>query len=92
METENAKVKSFFIGLEDHGIPAWALTFSGPNWEQSTGARGFGTSFSDTMRDLCRVLDVTDMQKVAGKPCRVRCDKGIIKEIGHFLEDKWVLL
>lgn len=39
MEWTNAKIEKAFMGIEDHGIFAWGLSFSSGSLHQSTGLR-----------------------------------------------------
>jgi hypothetical protein len=47
----NAKITKAFIGIEDHGIFSWSLTFCGNGWCQGTGAYGFSAK---PIKDIVR--------------------------------------
>jgi len=39
LQWQNAKIERAFLGIEDHGLFAWTLTFSGNGWGQGCGTR-----------------------------------------------------
>lgn len=54
MTWDNAKITQAFIGIENHGIFAWSLTFSGSGWGQGNGMRALGAQSLPTIEAIVR--------------------------------------
>ncbi len=101
----NAKILDTFLGIEDHGLFTWAITFSyGDGSVQGSGHRVLAmppnykreewTHTSDlagqTILRVVQALDVESWEKLPGTLCRVRRRPGgDIAAIGHYMRDHW---
>ncbi len=74
MEWTNAEITSVFIGIEDHGIFAWDITFQGPGWGQSLGARGLCAESLPTLTAIAKTFG--PLTQLKGKIVRIGKDKG----------------
>lgn len=85
--TENAVIKSTFIGREDHGIPTFWL-----HLEYGDSGQGFGGVKLTSVDQLLAVLEtvgVASWESLPGHACRSRHDNEKVYAIGHFLKDRW---
>lgn len=102
---KNAKIKSTYLGIEDHGIFTAFLHLDFGGYTQSFGGytldkyvkdgrrsgHAFGTEF---IMQILRVLEIESWEKLPGTVCRVRSGSdpehyNSIEEIGHFMKDQW---
>lgn len=80
---ENAKISDAFIGIEDHGIFAFCITFSGGGWSQGTGAYVF---CPNKVEKICRTFG--PWSDLEGKLVRVgRNSSGRIMAIRDIMDD-----
>ena len=82
--SENAILKSVWIGIEDHGIPAVSILLEGSSWSQSTGAydlRQF--NFAGFLEALVRVTETNELSEVRNKVVRIERDGDMIRRILH---------
>lgn len=91
METKNAKIKSTYLGLEDHGLFTCFL-----NLDYGGSFQGFGghslTHPKYGVEYLGRVLKTVGVdrwEELPGKVIRVKADHGAVYAIGHIIEDRW---
>jgi hypothetical protein len=98
METVNARIVDVAIEIEDHGLLTMMVTVDYGGSRQGFGGfahhsehySGIGVKSLEIF--IWNLLDVTGTSKlsnVVGKSVRVKKNHGLIKGIGHFLEDKW---
>lgn len=90
IKLRNAKVTSFTLGPEDHGIMTgfvW-LDYGG----SSQGFGGYDLRTHNRMavwvEKLLWVFGVNDIQHIVGKPCRSKADYGHVESIGNYLSDE----
>lgn len=69
MTWTNAKIEQAFIGIENHGIFAWSLMFSGSSWGQGSGNRGLCAESLPTIEAIVRHFG--DWNELEGKLVRV---------------------
>jgi hypothetical protein len=81
------------MGVEDSGF----LVGVEVNSQGGTGV--FSTNFSPTIPGMyefiTQLLEVVGVQKwdnLKGVPVRVRMERGLFVAIGHFMDDKWLVL
>ena len=101
-ETTNAKIVSTALGVEDHGIftAMIHLDYGG----RGQGFGGYSLDAPPVDRDggrvptkfgmafiaaILKTLEVETWEKLPGTYCRVKADRGCVREIGHLLKDKW---
>lgn len=70
----NAEITEAFIGLEDHGIFAWGITFTGPGWGQGSGMRGLDPESLPTLKAI--VTHFGPWTKLKGKVVRIGREGG----------------
>jgi len=70
---DNAEIKSAFIGIENHGIFAWGLMFSGSGWVQGSGFRSLGAESLPQIQAV--VTHFGPWNELEGKIVRVGRDK-----------------
>lgn len=91
-DIENARIRSTFLGIEDHGLFATSLGLAGDGWGQSWGP--FNTPPSKTshqfLKKIIEVVGVTSWEELPGKYVRIRRRDGLIKAIGNLMEDVWL--
>src|SRR5574337_736859 len=85
MEVRNAKIVKTFIGLEDHAIFTFFITF---DYGQAAG--GYCIENVDFIRPILKVLKKGSWEELPGSFCRVNAEHAKIHAIGHLLEDSWV--
>lgn len=73
MTWTNAKIERAFIGIEDHGIFAWSLMFSGSGWGQGSGNRGLCAKSLPEIQAI--VTHFGPWNELEGKIVRVGRDK-----------------
>jgi len=86
MTWENAKIEKAFIGIEDHGIFAWGITFTGISWGQGTGMRGIGAESLPTIKQIVSIFG--PWNELQGKVVRIGRDNRQIVAIRDILDDK----
>lgn len=101
METRNAKIKSTFLGIEDHGIMTCSLQLEGDSWGQGFGNYSFGGSKKpwsgfgiEAIAEIIEAVGVESWEKLPGTTVRVRREghNDVIHSIGHIIKDQWVSL
>lgn len=90
MEIENAQIKKAEIFIEDHGILTAFLTlgFSG-GLQQGFGGYNLDKEMSAFVRGVLETVGVQKWDNLSGKIVRIKSEDGLIKGIGHPLDDKW---
>lgn len=105
VKTQNAKIKSTFLGMEDHGIWTFSLNLDYGSAGQS--AEGFcldeprhknekfigrfGTSKGmQAIMEICKVVGVDSWEELPNKYIRVKANYEKVYAIGNMLEDKWM--
>lgn len=77
IEWSNAKIENAFIGIEDHGIFAWGLSFTSVSLHQGTGLRGMCAESLLVIESIVRIFG--PWHKLEGKLVRIgRKDNQII--------------
>ena len=87
----NAKITGTTLGKEDHGIPSFMihLDFGG----SGQGFGGYDLRHSGHQTLIFEIMDAVGVSKwedLPGSYCRVIRRDGLIKAIGHIVEDTWV--
>lgn len=92
-EIRNARIKSTFLGVEDHGCFTF---FVHVRYDDSHGEQGFGgrliserSDLAGMIRQITEIAGVMTWEELPGKFIRVRSDRERIYAIGHILEDRW---
>lgn len=107
MEIENAKIKSTFLGIEDHNIMTFSIELAGDGWGQCFGHIPLDSYNRETnkrdkdcgktsliIRDLLDTLEIFQWEKLPNQLCRV-CRENYsspITAIGHIFKNKWFRL
>lgn len=104
METKNAKIRSTMLGVEDHGIMTCSISLDYGGMVQGFGGYGFdephkteaepfgrrGTAYGcEFIRRVLVVVGVDCWEDLKGKHVRAVIDGGLVRKIGHIIEDKW---
>lgn len=103
-ETRNARIRSTYLGAEDHGFfiaqlnldyggvaQSFQVIASEPGLDHKTGrTQQVGSAFGmESVRQICRVVGVDSWEELPGQVCRARIDDGLIAAVGHFMADEW---
>ncbi len=87
----NAKIVSTMLGLEDHGIPSFMILL-----EWGGAGQGFGgydlrhPPYQLLIFDIMKALNVDKWEDLPGLFVRIVHRNGLIKKIGHIVDDTWV--
>lgn len=91
METKNARIRSTFLGKEDHGIPTAIVSL-----DYGVSVQGFGTHDLryekygiPYLMSILETLEVDSWEKLPGTFCRAKADGGKVYAIGHIIKDQW---
>ena len=94
MTIENAEIKTVTLGIEDHGIMAIGLNFTGHGWGIGTGNLMCKDSpgLAKLIQRILETAGVTDWSRLPGTLVRVEHGGlgGVFMRIGHIMEDKWL--
>lgn len=87
MNWTNAKIEEAFIGIEDHGIFAWGITFTGDGWGQGTRMRFMSEADLPKLKTI--VTHFGPWNKMTGKLVRIgrESDRGPILAIRDIIDD-----
>ena len=95
-EAENARIRSVWLGIEDHNILTMMIDCEGESWGQGYGhysVENPNYDLAQCLRGLLQTFKVDEIGKLKGLPCRIArsngSPNGMIRRIGHFLEDRW---
>jgi hypothetical protein len=102
-ETKNAKIKSTYLGIEDHGIfTAYldldyggsgqgfgGMSLDGPPGDGGEGNRIGSAYGAEFIMRVLRTLEVGSWEKLPGTHCRALSSWGKVHSIGHILKDQW---
>ncbi len=87
----NGRIKTTYLGIEDHGITVGMIMIEGDGWGQ-----GFGNWDLRTQNQMAifveGVLDavgVNSWEELKGKNVRIEGTHSVIEGIGHIFKDKW---
>jgi hypothetical protein len=87
---QNAKIKSTFIGFEDHGFLTSWLSLELDGSRQGFGGFNLKGDFTDRwIKRILEVLEKNSWEELKGTVVRVDGDFDKIYGIGHFINDKW---
>lgn len=103
MEISNAIITDVYLGIEDHGMLAFGVSFDLGGTHQGTGLYSFAAHKEDCKEgqdttllkvyEFLKVMKVDRIEKMIGKTCRIkRTDSGaasIIVAIGDIINDDW---
>ena len=95
IEERNARIKSTFLGIEDHGITTAMLHLEYAGGGQGFGGYGLGNHEKPVphcglfIRRVLEVVGVDSWEKLLGKHVRVRAEHIKVHAIGHIVEDRW---
>ena len=101
IEEENGLIAGTFLGVEDHNILTFNLSFDFGNSAQGFGGYAFdrhiqetntriGTAFGTTaIRRILDTLEVSRWEDIKGTYARIRRKEGLIESIGHIVKDQW---
>ena len=84
---KNAKIVNTFIGIEDHGIFAWNIVFSGNGWGQGTGIYSIDTSALPILEKIVRLFGPWEELKDKFVQIGREEDRGLIIGIRDILDE-----
>lgn len=92
-ETRNARITDTMLGIEDHGLFVMAVFFE---YDRSA-AQGFNRILASkandngvaSIRTLLETLALEQWEQLKGAYCRVLIEDGMIRQVGHIVEDRW---
>lgn len=87
-EVINAVVVETYLGNEEHGSLEYNLEFSYGGMGQGTGMK-LVTTNGEILHIIQTIVDRGRWEHLKGKSCRVRREDGVVKAIGHYLNDRW---
>ncbi|WP_155962167.1 hypothetical protein [Streptococcus ruminantium] len=104
MTIENVKIKSTFLGREDHGILTCYLTLEGSGFGISVG--GYALDWYDEIKGIripvqkgfklidriMKVVGVSSWEELTGKYIRIEHDGPgrRVTKIGHLMNNEWL--
>lgn len=104
LRTENCRIESADISIEDHGMVTFWLTLSGKGWGQGLGGwaldqairggderEGWGPGII-AIRKILETVGVMKWSQLKGTLCRAKigyCGSARPPIIGHIIDDKW---
>lgn len=93
-EIRNAKIKTTFLGVEDHGIFTSIVHLEWEGAGQGFGMYNIGGKFPSNMgtkflRELLEVVGVEKWEDLPGTFVRVKSGSMKIHAIGHIIKDRW---
>jgi hypothetical protein len=86
IDTENARIVSADIALEDRGGLQYALELSGAGW----GTVWAGPAERGALLALLELVGVTRWRDLVGRYVRVRTNYPDVLAIGHIIDDRWI--
>ncbi len=101
---QNARIRTTFLGVEDHGILTFFVDLEGEGWGQGyggypldtwNGTRRVGLPFAgEAIRAILTTLEVESWEKLPGQVVRVEhvYESGVgrtIQRMGHIVKDQW---
>lgn len=95
LQTENAKIGSTSLGLEDHGILTFWLFLEGGGWGCGFGGLcADGPGFAEAINKILETLEISTWEKLPGTFVRAKSEGlgGRLKAVGHLLKDRWVTI
>lgn len=98
---ENAIIETTTLGNYERSILTAVLSFKGDGWGQSFG--DYGLDLYDKasgkrkpskfcgffVAGILGAVGAHSWEDLKGKHCRIRREGGLIKAVGHIIEDKW---
>lgn len=91
MTIHNAIIKSTMLGIEDHGILTSFITVE---WEGGVqGFGGYNLKDPNSLRYwIGTIIDIfgCNWEELPGHHCRINREDGLIKSIGHIIEQNWM--
>lgn len=93
MKELNAKITGARIFIEDHGMLTFYIDvrYDGCSYQGFGGYDLRGPKTGKLIEKILTTLEVDDWSKLKGQAVRVRIENGLIRAMGHFLENKWIV-
>lgn len=85
----NAQVQDTFLGFEDHGMFIVQVDLDYGHARQSYQRVVNAENCKQEIITVLNVLGVDSWERVKGKHARAFVEGGLIRALGHFLNDKW---
>lgn len=85
---KNAKIKSTFLGIEDHGIPTFFINLDYGGAGQSFGGYDLRYYGIEIIVEILNALEVDSWEKIDGF-IRADADYEKVYRIGHIVKDSW---
>jgi hypothetical protein len=86
----NARITSTMLGFEDHGIFTAFVFVSADGASQGFGGRFLTGDYTEKfITGVLRAVGVESWEELRGKYVRVDRQGGLLRRIGHILEDRW---
>jgi hypothetical protein len=95
IEIKNAIIDKVQIFIKDNGNLSIFLDLDYGKCQQSFGGYDFQVGinlynyFGHFIWRLMKIVNVSNLDDLVGKPVRVKCDFSQVYAIGHFLKDEW---
>lgn len=86
---KNAKIKSTFLGYEDHGIPTFFINLDYGGGGQSYGGYDLRYYGIEIILEILKTLKADSWENLPDI-IRVDSDYEKIYRIGHIIEDQWL--
>ena len=91
-EVRNARIVETFLGVEDHGLMIAQLEMDYGGSRQAYQRIIASRVEAESVRilwDILTAVGVSSWEELRGTYCRVRIEDGLIRQIGHVIEDRW---
>ena len=86
----NARIIGTTLGPEDHGIFTSFITCDFGGTVQGFGGYGLSTNAAQFILGVLQCAGTDEWGELKGKPVRVCRIDGLLRALGHFIEDKWL--
>lgn len=86
VEWTNAEIADTFLGIEDHGLFAWSITFKNGSFHQGTGLRAVDRVSLPTIEAIVRIFG--PWNRLQGKLVRIGRENRAIVAVRDILDDE----
>lgn len=89
---KNARIVKTFLGIKDHEIFTFVLHLDYGDSSQGFGTYNIGLKTcwgTECLKRILQTVGVDQWEGLPGKHCRAVIESGLVRKIGHIVEDKW---
>lgn len=87
---KNAKIDGTELGITDRGESFWIQLDYGDSSHQGFGGYRLGGKFTNyVILGILNAVGADSWEKLKGTPVRAKVEDGMVRAIGHYLDEKW---